>query len=80
MLNQSLVIARKEVVDGLRDFRSVIASLLYALMGPLVVGLVSMAHPAGAQPGSSASILVGMMSAREPVLVVSSTSSWLSRS
>jgi sodium transport system permease protein len=62
MSNQSLVIARKEVVDGLRDFRSVIASLLYALMGPLVVGLVSMAHPAGAQPGSSASILVGMMS------------------
>ena len=62
MLNQSLVIARKEIVDGLRDIRSVIASLLYALMGPLVVGLVSMAHPAGAKPGSSAGVLVGMMS------------------
>jgi sodium transport system permease protein len=62
MLNQSLVIARKEVVDGLRDIRSVIACLLYALMGPLVVGLVSMAHPAGAKPGSSAAVLVGMMS------------------
>jgi len=62
MLNQSLVIARKEIVDGLRDIRSVIASLFYALMGPLVVGLVSMAHPAGAKPGSSDGVLVGMMS------------------
>ena len=62
MLNQSLVIARKEIVDGLRDVRSVIASLFYALMGPLVVGLVSMAHPGGTKPGSSVAVLVGMMS------------------
>lgn len=33
MLNQALVVARKEVVDGLRDFRSLVSSVLYALMG-----------------------------------------------
>src|SRR5690349_2921544 len=43
MLSQSLIVARKEVTDGLRDVRSVISSLLYAIMGPLVVGLVSLA-------------------------------------
>jgi sodium transport system permease protein len=59
MLNPSLVVARKEVVDGLRDIRAVISSLLFALMGPLVVGLVSMAP--GIQ-GSSESPLVGLMS------------------
>ena len=59
MLNQSLVIARKEVIDGLRDTRSVISSLLFALMGPLVVGLVSLAPGI---KGSSGSPLVGLMS------------------
>ena len=43
MLNQTLVVARKEILDGIRDVRSVVSSLLYALMGPLVVGLVSIA-------------------------------------
>jgi len=58
-LNPSLVIARKEIVDGLRDTRSVISSLMYVLMGPLVVGLVSLS-PAirGAGPGP----LAGLMS------------------
>ncbi len=59
MLNQSLVIARKEIVDGLRDVRSVISSLLFALMGPLVVGLVSLAPGI---KGSSGSPLLGLMS------------------
>jgi sodium transport system permease protein len=62
MLNQSLIIARKEVMDGLRDVRSVVASLFYALMGPLVVGLVSMAHVGGNRPEAAAAVLVGMMS------------------
>jgi sodium transport system permease protein len=62
MLNQALVIARKEVVDGVRDVRSVIAALLYALMGPLVVGLVSMANRADANPESNAAVVAGMMS------------------
>jgi sodium transport system permease protein len=60
MLNQTLVVARKEILDGLRDVRSVISSLLYALMGPLVVGLVSIAvRP---ETKSSGGVLVGMMS------------------
>ena len=41
MLNPTLVIARKEIVDSLRDVRSIISALMYALMGPLVVLLVS---------------------------------------
>ena len=59
MLNQSLIIASKEVTDGLRDIRSVISSLLFALMGPLVVGLVSLAPGI---KGSSGGPLVGLMS------------------
>ena len=59
MLNPSLVIARKEIVDGLRDARSVISSFLFALMGPLVVGLVSLA-PGIKGPGGSP--VVGLMS------------------
>jgi sodium transport system permease protein len=59
MLNQSLVVARKEMTDGLRDARSVISSLLFALMGPLVVGLVSLAPGV---KGSSGSPLAGLMS------------------
>src|SRR5258707_14165991 len=59
MLNQSSVVARKEITDSLRDARSVISSLLFALMGPLVVGLVSLAPGV---KGSSGSPLVGLMS------------------
>jgi sodium transport system permease protein len=62
MLNQTLVVARKEILDGVRDVRSVISSLLYALMGPLVVGLVSMAIRPEAKPGTGGGVLVGMMS------------------
>jgi hypothetical protein len=66
MLNATLavarVVARKEIVDGLRDFRSVLSSVLYALMGPLVVGLVSLGGVAGTKPGSSAIVLASMMS------------------
>ena len=62
MLNLPLVIARKEILDTLRDVRSVVSSLLYASMGPIVVGLVSVAVRADAKPQSSASPLAGMMS------------------
>jgi len=55
MLNQSLIVARKEMVDNLRDIRSVISSLLYALMGPSVVLMVSVASRVDA-------VLIGMMS------------------
>lgn len=42
-MNRVFTIAAKEIVDGLRDVRSVVASWFYALMGPVVVGLVSLA-------------------------------------
>jgi sodium transport system permease protein len=60
MRNPSLVVARKEIVDALRDVRSLISSTLYALMGPFVVGLVSLSGPAKADSaivlGSMASV------------------------
>src|SRR5260370_11806765 len=62
MLNQTLVVAQKEIVDGLRDVRSVMSSLLYALMGPLVVGLVSIAIRPETKTGAGGAVLVGMMS------------------
>ena len=55
MLNPVLIVARKEAIDSLRDTRSVISSLMYALMGPAVVLMVSMAVRVDA-------VLVGMMS------------------
>lgn len=58
-MNPALTIAHKEIVDGLRDVRSVVAALFYALMGPIVVGLVSLATRA--KPGSGAAFLPGMM-------------------
>ena len=59
-MNQAWIIAHKEIIDGLRDIRSLIASLFYALMGPLVVGLVAVATR-DAKPGSGAAVLTGMM-------------------
>ncbi len=55
MLSPTLIVARKEAIDSLRDTRSVISSLMYALMGPAVVLMVSMAVRANA-------VLIGMMS------------------
>jgi sodium transport system permease protein len=57
-MSQILTIARKEIADGLRDSRSVVASVAYALMGPVVVGLVSMT--VHGKTGSEA-VLTGMM-------------------
>jgi sodium transport system permease protein len=59
MLNQSVVVARKEITDSLRDVRAVISSSFYAIMGPLVVGLVSISNHGRA---SEANVLIGMMS------------------
>jgi sodium transport system permease protein len=55
MLNPVLIVARKEAVDSLRDTRSVVSSLLYALMGPAVVFMVSRAVRVDG-------VLIGMMS------------------
>lgn len=58
MLNHVLVIAGKEIRDAIRDRRSVVSSTFYALMGPLVVGLVAFATHAGANQ----SLLLAMIS------------------
>ena len=59
MLNPSLVVARKEIADSLRDTRSLISFLMYALMGPLAVGLVSLSP---SMRGAGPSPLPGLMS------------------
>jgi sodium transport system permease protein len=58
-MNHVLTIARKEIIDGLRDFRSMLAAFFYAIMGPLVVGLVSLAVSGTSTSG--ASVLTSMM-------------------
>jgi sodium transport system permease protein len=57
-MREILTVARKEIVDGMRDFRSVMASTFYALMGPVVVGLVSLAVK---DKSGSSTVLTGMM-------------------
>ena len=59
VLNESLIIARKEMIDRLRDRRSVISSVMYTLMGPFVVGLVSLSP---AIKGAGRRPIVGLMS------------------
>ncbi len=61
MLNPTLVIARKEIVDSLRDVRSNISALMYALMGPFVVMLVSVGTRS-ANPEGAGNVLPAMMS------------------
>ena len=58
-MNHVLTIAHKEIIDGLRDFRSLLAAFFYAIMGPLVVGLVSLAVSGTSTSG--ASVLTSMM-------------------
>lgn len=56
------VIAQKEIVDGLRDPRSLIASLAYVLMGPAVVLLVWFALREQNKPAALRETLAAMMS------------------
>jgi sodium transport system permease protein len=58
MLNHALIVAGKEIRDHLRDTRSLVSSAFYALMGPLVVGMVSIA----VHGEKSSAVLSGMMS------------------
>jgi sodium transport system permease protein len=59
MMNSPLVITSKEIIDHFRDARAVLSSLLFALMGPLVIGMVSLAPGI---KGVSESPIPGMMS------------------
>jgi sodium transport system permease protein len=58
MTAQSLIVARKEVLDHLRDWRSLTSGMLYALMGPLVVMVVSFSGLAAGKPN----LLLSLMS------------------
>jgi len=55
MLNHALIVTRKEVADHWRDRRSLVSAVLYALMGPAVVFMVSLTTHAS-------NVLIGMMS------------------
>ena len=57
-MHEIVTIARKEIIDGIRDFRSLLAATFYALMGPVVVGLVSLAVR---DKSGSSEVLTGMM-------------------
>src|SRR5919112_301730 len=54
------IIARKEILDHLRDRRSMLASAMMALMGPGVVFLVSLSARTRAEEGEA--VLLGMLS------------------
>jgi sodium transport system permease protein len=62
MLSPPMLIARKELMDHLRDGRSLLSSVLYALMGPVVVSLASFSLPASSQASSGPSPLPGLIS------------------
>lgn len=58
---QWLIIARKEILDHARDVRSLVSSGFYALMGPLVVLMVSLATLKSGK-AESVAMLLSMMS------------------
>ena len=58
MFTHPLIVARKEIRDHMRDTRSLVSSAFYALMGPLVVGMVSIAT----RGKKSSAVLISMMS------------------
>jgi sodium transport system permease protein len=57
MLTQTLVIARKELIDAARDSRPLFSSLVYSLMGAGAVFMVSLSTN-----GKDRSVLIAMMS------------------
>lgn len=58
MTARSLIVARTEILDHLRDWRSLASGMLYALMGPLVVMVVSFSGVAAGKP----TLLLSLMS------------------
>jgi sodium transport system permease protein len=59
-VSAATVVARKEILDHLRDGRSLLSSALMALMGPGVVLLVSLSGRIRGQEGEQ--VLLGMLS------------------
>jgi sodium transport system permease protein len=62
MLNQIAIVAIKEWIDGWRDRRAIVSAALYSLMGPGVVGMVSLAVHESFAGHDSQPVLVAMMS------------------
>lgn len=60
MLSPAVSIARKEILDHLRDVRSLTSSVFYILMGPSVVTLVSIAVQKSDRPASNPAFLLKM--------------------
>ena len=56
MCDDRVVVFRKEMLDHLRDRRSILVAMIYPLMGPLLLGLMftfvggSLKVSAGARP------------------------------
>ncbi len=61
MYRQALVIARKEIVDHAREVRSMLASVMHLLIGPVLVLMVSFSGAARSN-AKGALVLAGMMS------------------
>lgn len=55
----ALVVARKEIRDHLRDVRSLVSAAMMSLIGPFVVGIVSMSDRVRSQ---SDGVMLGMLS------------------
>jgi sodium transport system permease protein len=62
VLNQLLTIARKEVTDSWRDRRALLSTVLYSLMGPGVVSLVSLGIGHQGKQDEGQPLLIAMMS------------------
>ncbi len=62
MLTPAMLIARKELLDHMRDGRSLLSSALYALMGPVVVSLASFSLPSSSTGSPGANPLPGLIS------------------
>jgi sodium transport system permease protein len=61
MLSQTLVVARKEIIDHLREVRSLWASAAHLLMGPVIIALVL--HSLKNAPHAKTVEVIGSMAA-----------------
>ena len=56
-----LTVFKKEMVDHLRDGRSILISMIYPLMGPLLLGLMFLFVGGGMQVKESAPLVVPIL-------------------
>lgn len=62
MRNACVTIARKELLEGMRDMRSVVSALMYAAMGPAVGLMVSIAVRGSSKPSAVQVVMAGLTS------------------